>query len=275
MRGDNKRAAGFTLIELLASTAIIALLVALLLPALSGARRSAITVEAMAAARSLLQAHALYAGDHAGAALPAYLDAAEASGVTDEFGNELFAPVSQRWAYRLAPYFDHVWAGTTHVGARASLLEDQRAILQSDAGAFGWSYQVSVFPSFGINRLYVGGDRRRPGLIARNHHVDRLHQAFKPSRLLTFASSRFDVGTIKYDGYLDITPPPLGTAYDEASPTNAPATSYGNLHARYRGRIVAGWLDGHTDTAAPDQLGDRRLWANPAARLDDPVWEPQ
>lgn len=60
------RVGAFTLVELLVVIGVIALLISLLLPALSAARASAITLKCSTNLRQLIGAAMLYAGDHKG-----------------------------------------------------------------------------------------------------------------------------------------------------------------------------------------------------------------
>src|SRR5690606_22716529 len=70
------------LIELLVVISIIALLVALLLPALQGARRAAATVQCLTNARQLVMASLAYANDGNGR-VPLSFDSRQALGHTD------------------------------------------------------------------------------------------------------------------------------------------------------------------------------------------------
>lgn len=269
-----RRVCGFTLIELLVVIAVIAVLVGILAPSLGKARQAAKATEATVAVRSLMQAYAMYADANKGYVLPGHLDASQPRGVVDEFGNEISPPVSQRWTYRLAPFFDHGWAGTTHIGARRETIRDGERIRSQPNGQFLWSYEISIFPSFGLNWRYVGGDYRRPDWLAQRHHVAKIDDALTPSNLLVFGSARFNVAATRVDGYIEVSPPPLGATFDENAQTSAPATAFGNNHPRYLGASVIGWLDGHAGTIKPTDLLDRRKWSNTAARLGNPDWNP-
>lgn len=271
------RRTAFTLIELLVVIAIIALLIGILLPALGKARESARGMAASAGARSLMISYHLYADDHAGAVVPAQLGMNEATGVVNEFGVETSSVVAPRWAFRLAPYFDFVWDGATHVDGRGDQLDDENAEYAATYGFDpGRDYTLSLFTSFGINRYYAGGDYRpltKP-LIDDGHALLKLDQAAKPTEFLVFASARFNASGVNTNGYYHVEPPLLDEVYDENNTTQSISTRFGYLHPRYGGKAIVGFLDGHAGGLGTNDLKDRRYWSNTAAMRNDPDWAP-
>jgi len=95
------RRSAFTLLELLVVIGIIALLAAMLLPALGKARYRASQVNEMSGARQLLIAWTLYAEDHSDAVLPGYRYGLVAN---DFQGRPVQHPINARYPWRIAPY---------------------------------------------------------------------------------------------------------------------------------------------------------------------------
>ncbi len=258
--------------------AVIAVLVGLVVPALASARRSAAGTQASAASRTLMQAYMMYATEHKSLVIPGYLPAimnGQPIGILDEWGNAFQGPLAERWVYRLAPYFDYKWAGTTHVNTRADQLRHQQDILD-EGGPSLWAYHVSVFPSFGINFRFVGGNYANTSEIRKNYHIRRIDAPFRPDHLIAFASARFwnaqpgqPLGEL-IDGFHRVEPPPLDATYRES---DSPPM-FGCVHPRYDGKVLASFLDGHAGLITKTQAVDRTFWSDPAARLGRADWEP-
>ena len=232
---------GFTLVELLVVIGIIALLVAMLLPTLSKARRQARGTVELSAVRQLATAFYHYANDHDGSVLPGYY----AGAAYDELGDPVGFPMNARYPWRLMP-----WLGGMLRGGILVNEQDARLGERDRSDPAGWNYRVSVFPSFGMNMKYVGGDLVNGG----SGHVAKLGQGDHPSELIVFASARYNAAGYQ-DGYFEVRPPAVET-FVEADP----AFKFGFVDPRHDGRAVAGFLDGHASMLGQDEVADERLW---------------
>src|SRR5690349_13974128 len=129
--GDGARrrrgSSGFTLVELLVVIGIIALLISILLPALSKARRSALTVKCSSALRQIGMAYQLYASEQKGW----YPVAKYTPGSSKPYnidGNDFTATLPAYWINFIAKYVDQskigyaIVSGTDAQQARKGIL---------------------------------------------------------------------------------------------------------------------------------------------------------
>lgn len=262
------RRRAFTLVELLVVIGIIAILIGILLPTMRAARQQARAVRELAALRQVMAAYHMYANDNRGRLLPGFWNGGP---VTNGRGRAVVFPASARYPWRLAPYLNYSVFGSLLVNEQASLVG--RSYSQSP----GYEYMVSLFPSFGVNATFVGGNFLT-GLVPTPAALrtfgpfvaTRLTEVRHPGELIVFASSHVRTGGEAYEGNHLVEPPYLmarrwAPAYAESSP----ADQWGFVHPRHRGRAAVGLLDGHADLFDQTQLQDMRHWSH---RADAPDW---
>jgi prepilin-type N-terminal cleavage/methylation domain-containing protein len=263
-------AAGFTLIELLVVIAIIAILAAMMLPALARAKQRCHQVSEMNAGRQLMLAWLLYADDNDDRILPGYSSAVTAF---DNQGNQLGTPIRNRYPWRLAPALANNFRAIYVNGSRR-FLEEAAAMSHED-----YVYRASLYPSLGYNSVFLGGDEMKfnPALAAGTYGTDwlvtRAGQIAQPANLMAFASARSRPGTRDEPGYYSIWPPYLKTRqWAEAYSDSLAPDKFGYVHPRWRGRAVTAMTDGHVESLNERALQDMQHWSNEAARQNDPNW---
>ncbi|HVX86659.1 MAG TPA: type II secretion system protein [Phycisphaerae bacterium] len=274
----------FTLIEMLVVVAVISVLIAIMMPALSLAKRQARQAATASAIRELIQGYTLYHTENDGALLlgypPAYLNGQLLS-VTLPTGQTIPGPGSfagslsiLRYPARMAPYENNVWK----IMYQDSFMPSTPP-LQGDtvAQASAKAYQLSLFPSFGLNSTFLGGDFSEKGFTgtAPNYHLNmagpalfRATQVQRPAQTLVFvetAERNIAAGITGGDrGLFRATPPVAAGRQWRAAAGRIQVVNQsadiGMPYSRSTGRIVVAFFDGHAEAMKPADLDDMRLW---------------
>lgn len=298
---------GFSLIEVLVVMAIIGILLALLLPAIGGARRRSFKAREMNDIKNVGHAWMLYGNSNNDAALPGFLEPAVQEkpvqgvsrgwGVRYKFPDTSAIPINAAnlagpWTWRLLSYlsWDH-GVVHSHLGEAQS---DTFSLVSEGKG-------VAYEPAFGYNALYLGGwwamhsvgGVQTPyyryytdcGLAAPKRALSipqGISQIFRPSDMTVFCASTNYAATGFFSrlpsttaGYHMVAPPMIGKneqwRFNKSDPTGGVeilAEGACAPLARYTGSIAIMSADGHVEQQGFNFLQDMRKWVNSAEAFE-------
>ncbi len=298
---------GFTLLEVLVVMGIIGILLALLLPAIGGARRRSFKAREMNDIKNVGHAWMLYGNANNDSALPGFLDLAvqeaPVQGVTRGWGVRYKYPdtsaipltatnLAGPWTWRLMSYlsWDH--------GAIHSHLDEPRADVLTLVSE---GKSVAYEPAFGYNALYLGGwwEMHDLGGVQTPFHrffddcsiggskralsiPQSISQVIRPSDMTVFcASTIFEKAGLatklpnSTPGFHMVMPPTVGQTEQWIAEKGDPTSAADILAAgacaplpRYTGTIAINCADGHVEQQGYNFLQDMRKWVNSAEAVE-------
>lgn len=264
---------GFSLTELLVAIAIIATLIALLLPALGAARASGRSARCLANLRQLGLGWTLYADDWAGRVLPlAYTESHQLQRSSQPV--YFFArqdPAGRRWIHAeglLRPYLDGSGGDGSVFECPAQPWGSYRG--QAFADAFGTTYGYNGYyltppTTPGWGHSIWGPIRDRPWL--------RLAQVERPGEVVVFADAMILLGGLRSTSLLD---PPRVFDRGAWATNRSPTTSFRHGPGNGTGRALLVRADG---SAAGAARADSRTSSSDypigfLSRTNDPFYVP-
>ena len=250
----SRRHAAFTLIELLVVIAIIALLVGILLPALSAARRSSRSTVCLANVRRLATSTAMYQHQSAGRFPPFRLQTANGVTYVNEYDRE-----KPRWQWFIAIDIGPVINPPTHTtGPWGDAVTRTMTNNYFMCPSFDGPYEKDIRNgAYGYNYQYLGNSRTDTAPPGFDNFPVSDHRLKAPGQTVLFADSRgADPEHGKHSYALD--PPRLATEKNAARfgpGTNDGPIQHSPAEARHDGLASVAFADAHAKSMSPRDLG--------------------
>ncbi len=252
---------GFTLIELLVVVSIIAVLLALLLPALAAVRGEGSAAVCMSNVRQMATAAHGYAADHGGYYPPSYY--------TRQEGGRM---VSYNWDFTTWRDWSNPGSGIEVGGGLLWRGREVSEIQQCPAFDGASNTPADPHTGYNYNTSYIGRDesRRPAGAVPPGWFPPpaRLAAVSRPARTALFGDGEYAAGANKFMRA------PWPSASDGFTHRHAGTQGY-----RHRGRTTVAFADGHargwskrhtqTLAAVQDQIADGTGFLSPDNSLYD------
>jgi len=302
-----RRREGFTIIELLVVIGVIAVLVGLLLPALSGAQKRSRKNTELSNLRQIGFGWSMYANNYGEAALPGFLEPDVQTNWQTTWQTPRRVDLNQNDA---APY---TWRLMPFIDFSLDLVFSYEDSYELDMSSAAHVELVARTPAFGYNAFYVGGwwkmvsvngnsvarvayhDGRPTGNPTRavNIVATRVTQIKRNSEVVTFCSSTPNRGggvvaksSDRAQGFYLAHAPTVAedvhwTSYGSTTGAGlSQGQAAGSIYevnvigrsgiplGRYTNLAAVLYADGHTDTQTPGGLDDQRKWIDGADTAD-------